>query len=160
MTQQIVGVIGASECEPFVASMAFEVGRGIANMGAALICGGRGGVMEAACKGASESGGLTIGVLPGNDGSLANPYVSVPLVTAMGQARNSIIVQSSCVLVAIGGGYGTLSEIGIALKLGKKVIGLGTWEIPGVHTVTRPHDALALVAEELARQVLCTEPAI
>ena len=160
MRQQIVGVIGASECEPFVASMAFEVGRGIANMGAVLICGGRGGVMEAACKGASESGGLTIGVIPGNDASLANMHVAVPIVTAMGQGRNAIIVQSASVVVAIGGGYGTLSEIGIALKLNKKVIGLGTWEIPGVHTVTRPHDALALVAEELARQVLCIEPSL
>lgn len=152
-SQHLIAVIGPAECEPFVATMAYEVGRGIAGMGAALLCGGRTGVMEAACRGAQESGGVTIGLLPGADRSEGNGHLSIALPTNLGHARNALIAQGADVVIAIGGGYGTLSEIAFALKLGKRVVGLATWEIPGVHAVARPKDALEHAAEVLARMI-------
>ena len=125
----IVGVIGASRAGRDVARDAYEVGRLIARRGAAMICGGLGGVMEAAARGAKEEGGLTIGVLPGDDPRQANPYIDIPIVTGMGYARNIIIVRSARVIIAVGGSYGTLSEIAYALNLGVPLIGLGTWDI-------------------------------
>ena len=124
---KMIGVIGAGSCDRATYETARQVGRGIAEMGAALVCGGLGGIMEGACHGAWETGGQTIGILPGPDKSQANSYVSVPIVTDLGHARNVLVVRSSDVLVAIRGGYGTLSEISIALKLSKPVIGLNTW---------------------------------
>jgi uncharacterized protein (TIGR00725 family) len=94
-----------------------------------MICGGLGGVMEAAARGAKEEGGLTVGVLPGDDPQQANPYVDIPIVTGMGYARNIIIVRSSRAIIAVGGSYGTLSEIAYALNLGVHLVGLGTWDI-------------------------------
>lgn len=125
----IVGVIGASKAGRGVARDAYEVGRLIARKGAALICGGLGGVMEAAARGAKEEGGLTIGVLPGDDPRQANPYIDVPIATGMGYARNVIIVRSSRAIIAVGGSYGTLSEIAYALNLGVPLVGLGTWDV-------------------------------
>ena len=124
-----IGVIGGSEASPQVAKLAEEVGREIARRGAALVCGGLGGVMEAACKGASEEGGLTIGILPGESRRLANPYVQIPIATGIGYARNVAVVKSSQAVIAIDGSYGTLAEIGHALQSGIPVIGLGTWAI-------------------------------
>jgi uncharacterized protein (TIGR00725 family) len=124
-----IGVIGGSEVSPEVARLAEEVGREIARRGAVLVCGGLGGVMEAACKGASEAGGLTIGILPGESRRAANPYVQIPIVTGTGHARNVAVVKSSQAVIAIDGSYGTLSEIGHALQSGVPVIGLGTWSI-------------------------------
>jgi uncharacterized protein (TIGR00725 family) len=119
-----IGVIGAGSCDEATAAMAYEIGKGIAQAGYALVCGGLGGVMEAACRGASEAGGLTIGILPGDTMASANPYVGLPIATGLGIARNVIIVRSSRVLIAISGGPGTLSEIAFALQLGVPVVSL------------------------------------
>ena len=98
--------------------------------------------MEAACRGAKEAGGTTVGLLPGLDRAAANPYVDVAVPTGLGEARNALVVRAADALVAVGGGYGTLSEIGLALRTGKRVIGLGTWEIDGVEMVSSPHEAV------------------
>ena len=131
MTEQkrFIAVIGGSDCTPEEARLAEEVGRGLARNGAVLICGGLGGVMEAACKGASAEGGLTVGILPGGGRQTANPYVNIPIVTNLGEARNVIVVKSAEVIIAIGGGYGTLSELGHALRNDTPVVGLNTWSL-------------------------------
>jgi len=126
----LIGVVGGGgEISPEIAGLAEEVGREIARHGAALVCGGLGGVMEAACKGASGEGGMTIGILPGDSRRTANPYVKIPIVTGMGHARNVAVVKSSQVIIAIDGGYGTLTEIGHALQCGIPVVGLKTWSM-------------------------------
>ena len=124
-----IAVIGGSECSAQEARLAEEVGREIAKKGAILICGGLGGIMTAACKGASSEGGLTIGILPGGSRQTANPYVQIPIVTNLGEARNVIVVKSAQAVIAIGGSYGTLSEIGYALQSGIPIIGLNTWSL-------------------------------
>ena len=131
MTEQkrFIAVIGGSDCTPEEARLAEEVGRGLARNGAVLICGGLGGVMEAACKGASAEGGLTVGILPGGSRQAANPYVNIPIVTNLGEARNVIVVKSAEAIIAIGGGYGTLSELGHALRNDTPVVGLNTWSL-------------------------------
>lgn len=125
----IIGIIGGAAPTLGEEMTAEAVGRALAEAGAALICGGLGGVMEAACRGAKSAGGLTIGVLPGTDSSEANPYVDIPIVTGMRCARNVIIARTAQAVIAVGGSYGTLSEIGFALSFGKPVVGLGTWEV-------------------------------
>lgn len=138
-----IGVIGSGDCTPEVAALAEEVGAGIAERGAVLICGGLGGVMEAAARGARLAGGRTVGILPGTEPASANPYIEIPIVTGMGYARNVIIVRTARVLIAISGSYGTLSEIAHALALEKPVVGLQTWDqVPGVRHVTTPREAL------------------
>ena len=124
-----IGVIGGSDVSPQIAQLAEEVGREIARRGAVLVCGGMGGVMEAACRGASEEGGLTIGILPGESRRDANPYVQIPIVTGIGYARNVAVVKTAQAVIAIDGSYGTLTEIGFALQSGIPVIGLGTWSV-------------------------------
>lgn len=125
----LVAVIGDGFCSGETAQLAEEVGRQLAESGAGVICGGLGGVMEAACRGARGAGGLTIGVLPGRSRQDANPYVDIPIVTGMGDARNVIVVSSAQSVIAVSGGYGTLSEIAHALKLGIPVVGLGSWQL-------------------------------
>ena len=125
----LIAVIGGGDCSPQAAVLAEEVGREIARRGAVLVCGGLGGVMEAACKGASREGGLTIGILPGENRQDANPYVQIPIVTGIGRARNVAVVKSAQAVIAIDGSYGTLSEIGHALQSGIPVIGLNTWTL-------------------------------
>ena len=127
--KRFIAVIGGSDCSPEEARLAEEVGREIARQGAILVCGGLGGVMTAACKGASTEGGVTIGVLPGVNRQTANPYVQLPIVTNLGEARNVIVVKSAQAVIAIDGSYGTLSEIGLALRSGIPVIGLNTWAL-------------------------------
>ena len=122
-------MIGSAHCAETEAALAREVGEEVARRGALLVCGGRGGVMEAACQGAKAAGGTTVGILPGNDRSEANAYVDIPVVTGLGEARNAVVVRSADAVIAISGGYGTLSEIGLALKMGRPVVGLGTWEL-------------------------------
>ena len=124
-----VGVIGGQYCSEEESRAAYEVGNLLAKQGAVIVCGGLGGVMEAACKGAKEAGGTTIGILPGPFRGDANPYVDYSIATDMGQARNAVIVRTADVVMAVGGEYGTLSEIAMALKMGKKVIALSSWEI-------------------------------
>ena len=126
---KFIAVIGGYPCSPEETRMAEIVGYELARRGAILICGGEGGVMEAACKGAQKSGGITVGILPGDTRQNANPFVTIPIVTGIGPARNIIVVKSAQAVIAIGGGYGTLSEISFALKNGIPVIGLNTWSI-------------------------------
>ena len=125
----LIGVIGGGAVTPDIAILAEEVGREIARRGAVLVCGGLGGVMEAACRGAVSEGGLTIGVLPGDNRRIANPYVQIPIVSGIGHARNVAVVKSGQAVIAIDGSYGTLSEIGHALQSGIPVIGLNTWSL-------------------------------
>ena len=124
-----VTVIGASDCSAEETRLAEEVGQELARRGATLICGGLEGVMEAACRGAWSQGGITIGILPGNSRKDANPYVRIPIVTGMGYTRNAIVAKSGQAVIAIGGSYGTLSEIAYALQSDIPVIGLGTWSL-------------------------------
>jgi uncharacterized protein (TIGR00725 family) len=124
-----VSVIGAGQCDPETYRLAEEVGRELAKRGAAVVCGGLTGVMEAACRGAKSAGGLTVGILPGVSHREANPWVDVPIVTGMGEARNILVVRSGRAVIAVGGEFGTLSEIAYALKLGIPVVGLGTWQL-------------------------------
>jgi uncharacterized protein (TIGR00725 family) len=126
MAKKFIAVIGGSQCSKKEAQLAEEVGREIARRGAVLVCGGLGGIMRAACKGASAEGGTTIGILPGDSRQSANEYVQIPIVTGLGEARNVIVVKS---VIAVGGGYGTLSEISHALRNGVPVIGLNTWSL-------------------------------
>ncbi|MFB0559163.1 MAG: TIGR00725 family protein [Dehalococcoidales bacterium] len=127
--KMFIAVIGGGECSPQEAEMAEAVGRELARQGAILVCGGLGGVMEAACKGASSEGGVTIGILPGDNYQAANPYVQIPIVTGIGYARNVAVVKSARAVIAIGGSYGTLSEISHALQSNIPVIGLNTWSL-------------------------------
>jgi hypothetical protein len=138
-----IAVIGSGVCDADTATVAREVGAELARRGAVLICGGRGGVMEAACQGARSEGGLTVGILPGPDRAQANPYVEVAIATGLGEARNAIVVRAADAVIAVSGDYGTLSEIGLALKMERPVIGLGTWELarPG-----RPSTAIILAS--------------
>jgi uncharacterized protein (TIGR00725 family) len=147
-----IGVMGGAVCDEETAQAAEEVGRQIAQAGAVLICGGRGGVMEAACRGAQQMGGLTVGILPEVSAATANPYVEVAMPTGLGHARNVINVYASDAIIAIRGEYGTLSEIAIALKVGVPVIGLDTWIISTgraefvdpLHRARTPEDAVKL----------------
>jgi uncharacterized protein (TIGR00725 family) len=127
--QKIIAVIGGGQCTKKEARLAEEVGRELARRGAVLVCGGLGGVMEAACRGAGAEGGTTIGILPGEDRHTANPHVQIPIATGLGYARNIAVVRSAQAVIAVGGSYGTLSEIGYALQGGTPVIGLKTWSL-------------------------------
>ena len=141
----MIGVIGGSECSSEVAVTAEEVGRRIAQGGGVLICGGLGGVMEAAARGAKEAGGLTIGILPGDEPDEANTHIDFPIATGMGYARNVMIVKSAAVLIALSGGFGTLSEVAYSLVFQKKVISLGSWEVdPGILRATNPREAVQM----------------
>jgi len=127
--KMIIAVIGDSSCPPDEAKLAEAVGKQLAQQGAIIICGGLGGVMEAVCRGAKSKGGLTIGILPGENPNMANQWVDIPIVTGVGYARNMAVVKSAQAVIAIGGNYGTLSEIAYALKSGIPVIGLNTWSL-------------------------------
>jgi uncharacterized protein (TIGR00725 family) len=127
--QRIIAVIGASKCTARESQWAEEVGQELAKNGAAVVCGGLTGVMEAVCRGARKAGGVTIGILPGDSAETANAYVDIPVVTGLGYARNAIVVKSAQAAIAIGGSYGTLSEIAYACQRHIPVIGLNTWEI-------------------------------
>jgi uncharacterized protein (TIGR00725 family) len=137
-----VGVIGASEADEETCRLAEQVGRLIARRGAVLVSGGMTGVMAAASHGARAEGGLTIGILPGADRRVANPDCDVSIATGLGEARNLVIIRTSDVLVAVAGSHGTLSEIGFALRMGKRVIGLRTWQVDGVEPVDSPEAAV------------------
>ena len=126
----MISVIGAGDNPPdAVITAAEEVGRELARRGAVVVCGGLNGVMEAVCKGAKAEGGVTIGILPGDDPATANPWVDYPICTGMGYARNAIVVKSGRAVIAVGGAFGTLSEIGHALGDGIPVVGLNTWSL-------------------------------
>jgi uncharacterized protein (TIGR00725 family) len=140
-----VAVIGAGEAGPQLLALAREVGRLIAQAGAVVLCGGLGGVMAAAAQGATEAGGVSIGILPGPDRRQANPHLTYSLPTNLGHARNMIIAHAAEALIAVGGGYGTISEAAIGLKLGKPVIALAVdWDLPGLRRAASPQEAVAL----------------
>ena len=146
----MIAVCGAGRCDDALAALAEELGRRIAEAGATLVCGGLGGVMAAACRGARSAGGVTVGLLPGDDASAANPDVLIPIATGLGEARNLVIVRSTAVVIAVGGEYGTLSEIALARKIGRVVIGLQTWDLgcdarghPHIQAVDTPEQAVA-----------------
>ncbi len=124
-----IAVIGGNDVSPQIEALAEDVGREIARQGAVLVCGGLGGVMEAACRGADSEGGLTVGILPGENRLTANPYVKIPIATGIGYARNAAVARSAQAVIAIDGSYGTLTEIAYALQGGIPVIGLDTWSV-------------------------------
>ena len=126
-----VAVIGASAATPENLEQAEAAGRRLAELGAIVVTGGRGGVMEAACRGAKSAGGATVGILPGFDRSDANAYVDVALPTGLGEMRNGLVARSGDALVAVGGAWGTLAEIAFARAAGKPVFGVGSWELGG-----------------------------
>jgi uncharacterized protein (TIGR00725 family) len=142
-----VAVIGASQPAQSELATAEAVGEELGAAGAVLICGGRGGVMAAACRGAHTQGGLTVGLLPGLDREEANQWVTVAIPTGLGELRNGLVARAADVLIAVGGGYGTLSEIALALRAGKPVLGLATWHIDGVTPMASPEQAVATALE-------------
>jgi len=150
-----VAVAGAGACDAAIEHAAEEVGARIAQAGAVLVCGGLGGVMAAACRGARSAGGTTVGLLPGESRADANSWVSVAVPTGLGELRNGLVVRAGDALIAVGGEYGTLSEIALALKLGRPVIGLGTWGLRrplggtenGIREAANPTAAVALALE-------------
>lgn len=124
-----IAVVGPSAGTPTELALGEEIGRLIAQAGAVLVCGGLGGLMEAAASGCAEAGGRSIGIVPGTSRSDANPYVTLAVATGMGEARNAIVVRTADAVIAVAGEFGTLSEIALALKMGKPVVGLHTWEL-------------------------------
>jgi len=146
-----IGIIGTGIADKEIYESAYKVGKLLAEKGAIIYTGGLGGVMEAASKGAFEAGGITVGILPGHKAEDANPYIKILVLTDMGHARNVILIRSVEIVVAIAGGYGTLSEIALALKMWKPVIGFKTWEnIPGVHYVSSAEEVLSKILEFLS----------
>ena len=143
-----VAVVGAGVASRQEADAAEQVGRGLAERGAIVVCGGLGGVMEAACRGARSAGGTTVGILPGTRRDDANPYVDIAIPTGLGEMRNGLVVRAADALIAVGGEFGTLSEIALALKAGKRVVGLDSWDIEGVVAVGDVEAAVAAVLGE------------
>jgi hypothetical protein len=129
VTSPYVAVVGPGECDAATAALAEEVGRELAARGAIVVCGGTGGAMEAACRGAKAAGGTTVGLLPGTDRGSANAFVDVAIPTGLGEARNVLVVRAADVVLAVRGEFGTLSEIAFALRIGTPVVGLDTWEL-------------------------------
>lgn len=144
-----IAVIGRGDAGPGDCVAAYTTGRLVAGRGAVLVCGGLGGVMEASCRGAREAGGTTVGILPGTDGG--NPYLSVSIRTGLGIARNALVVLSADAVIAVGGKYGTLSEIAMALRSGRPVFGIGTWDIEGVVPCSSPEDAVERAVKAAAK---------
>ncbi|HUY21653.1 MAG TPA: TIGR00725 family protein [Acidimicrobiales bacterium] len=150
MSRAYVAVVGGGSAPEEQLRQAEAVGRAVADAGAVLVCGGLGGVMEAACRGARAGGGLTVGILPGRDRASANPYVDVAVPTGLGEARNALVVAAADTVVAVAGEFGTLSEIALALVAGTPVVGLGTWELARagqpVDVIARADDPAGAVA--------------
>ena len=147
-----VAVVGSGEATGKLYEQAREVGRLVSGKGGIMVCGGLSGVMEAAARGATEAGGTAIGILPDEDREKANPYLSNSVATGMGHARNLAVVCSGDVVVAVGGEYGTLSEIGLALKVGRPVVSLMSWELPGHVTVASSPEEAAEAAFAVAKR--------
>jgi hypothetical protein len=150
MSKKIIAVIGTGSADESLLKIAEEVGRLIARRDAILICGGLGGVMEAASKGARSEGGTTVGILPQDYKNEANPYIDIPVATGFGEGRNVIIARSADALITVGGEYGTLSEIAFGLRMGKPVIGIKTWDIRGIIKAENAEDAVEKAFELLS----------
>jgi uncharacterized protein (TIGR00725 family) len=144
-----VAVVGPGNASEEQERLAEAVGRQLAERGAVVVCGGLGGVMAAACRGAEAAGGISVGILPGNDRAAANRWATVAIPTGLGELRNGLVVRAADALVAVGGGHGTLSEIALALRTGVRVIGLASWDISGVQTVEDAQQAVKLALGEL-----------
>ena len=140
-----IAVVGPGDASPAETDAAELIGRGIAERGDTLVCGGLGGVMEAACRGAAQAGGTTVGILPGADRIAGNEWLQVAIPTGLGELRNGLVVRAADVVVAVGGAYGTLSEVALALKTGVPVVGLNTWEIDGIEVADSPADAIRAI---------------
>jgi uncharacterized protein (TIGR00725 family) len=140
-----IAVIGGHSCTKEIAGIAEELGRAIGGLGATLICGGLTGVMEASCRGAKSAGAKTIGILPGHDQAEANPYVDIPIATGLGYMRNNLVVKNADIVVAIDGKEGTLSEIAFALQMQKPILGIQTWDIPGVIKVRNAQEVITWI---------------
>ena len=147
-----VSVIGGSSIGPDTAAVAEELGSVLADRGHTVVCGGLGGVMEAVCRGASDGGGETIGILPTDRRGDANPYVTTPIATGLGHARNALVVMNGDAAVAVDGSHGTLSEIGLALANGRAVAGLDTHDVDGVEPVGSPTAAVEYVESAVRSQ--------
>ena len=149
-----VAVVGGGEADADTLAVAQDVGQQLAMRGAVVLCGGLGGVMEAACRGAKLEGGTTVGILPSDHREQANDYVDIAIATGMGEARNALVVRAADVLIAIDGEFGTLSEIALALRTGKPVVGIETWELAiggqVMDAILRVHDPVAAVEAALA----------
>jgi uncharacterized protein (TIGR00725 family) len=142
-----VGVIGPREASGAQLAIAEAIGAGLAQLGLAIVCGGRQGIMEAVCRGSAAQGGVSIGLLPEADATLANPYVTVPIATGIGEARNALVARAALCLIAIGDSYGTLSEVALGLQFGKRVFGLAdAARVNGVRHCASPDEALDAVA--------------
>jgi uncharacterized protein (TIGR00725 family) len=144
----LIAVIGGANSTPEEERQAEEVGRLLARRGYGILCGGRGGVMAAVCRGANQMGGVTVGILPGEDETEANDWVQIVIPSGLGEARNALVARAGRGVIAIGGGYGTLSEIALALKWDQPVAGLSTWKIEGVYCAQTPEDAVRFVLEK------------
>ncbi len=142
-----IAVIGGGVDDPERAAHAEEVGRLLAEAGARVVCGGLGGVMEAAARGAANAGGEVIGIVPGESPDEANPHVTHPVATGIGHARNLAVVATSDAVVAVGGEWGTLSEIAFARRLGRPVVALESWSLPGIQTASNPIEAVQATLE-------------
>ena len=140
-----VAVVGPGDASPAELESAELIGRGIAQGGDVLVCGGLGGVMAAACRGAVSAGGMTVGILPGSDRSAGNEWLTVAIPTGLGELRNGLVIRAADAVIAVGGAYGTLSEVALALKTGVPVIGLPTWEIEGIEVVESPERAVRAI---------------
>jgi uncharacterized protein (TIGR00725 family) len=144
-----VAVVGPGDASPDELLSAEEVGAGLAAAGAVVVTGGLGGVMEAACRGARSEHGHTLGILPGEDRDAANGWVEIAVTTGLGELRNGLVVRAVDAVVAVGGGHGTLSEVALALKLGRPVVGLGTWDVHGIEHVRTPAEAIERIVTRL-----------
>jgi uncharacterized protein (TIGR00725 family) len=142
-----VAVIGPNEATAEEVAHAEEVGRLLAGRAAVVVCGGLGGVMEAVSRGAADAGGTVLGILPGRDRADANEHVTVTLATGMGEMRNALVVRAADAVIAVGGAYGTLSEIAFALRTGVPVVGIGTWDLDDVVAAPDPGAAVELAME-------------
>ena len=145
-----VAVVGPSNATSEQTRAAEAIGRGLADGGAILVCGGLGGVMEAACHGACAAAGVTVGFLPGADRTSANEWVQIALPSGMGELRNGLVIRAADAVIAVGGAYGTLSEIALALRTGVPVIGLQTWDIEGIERVGSPSEAVERALQRAA----------
>ncbi|MFC2040126.1 TIGR00725 family protein [Chloroflexota bacterium] len=153
----IISVIGGAAASAKMLIVAEEVGRRIAEQGAVLVCGGLGGVMEAACKGAYEAGGMTIGILPGLDSHAANAYVKIPVATGMGVGRNIAVVRTGHAVIAIDGSYGTLSEMAFALQFGMPLVGINTWQMSSGEQEQAQYIEATSAAEAVAKAFAAIE---
>jgi uncharacterized protein (TIGR00725 family) len=153
MPSRYVAVCGASQPTPRQRELAHEVGRLLAGAGATVLCGGLGGVMEAVSMGVAEAGGMVVGILPGDDRSAGNPHLTVAIPTGLGEGRNVVLIRAADSVIAIGRGYGTLSEIALALRAACPAVGLDTWSVEGLPAVETPDEAVRMALGPMRRSL-------